>query len=308
MSCRRATGTARLAAHGKSWMLPGACGSNLLYTVGFTHHQSGYVRVYSYPQGDLAGEFYLDGYARGGWVCSDANGNVFFPALGGIGNTNPEEVLEYAHGGTTPIATLSDSKLRLVVSRRLSMTHLRNLAVANNASGGSGRTGNVAIFHKAQGTPTLYVNPHFTTYYYACGYATREIFLLMVRTSLRCKLPNGSSTFINMAEYLQTGCSGLLRSMGRQTHHNRAEPNISACHFRFKCKDSRQNPFASAAWNGIYWLEGSTVIMPMGKRAGKVGLWNYPAGGGAFKIINILDGGIDAETVSVAPSGSHIRQ
>src|ERR1700688_4758776 len=51
--------------------------------------------ILSYPQGKLVGSF----STFGGGVCSDAQGNVFL--------THNGTVYEFAHGGTTPIATLS---------------------------------------------------------------------------------------------------------------------------------------------------------------------------------------------------------
>jgi hypothetical protein len=73
-------------------MAPDIGTQTLLYV---SNRKDGSVFVYSYPQGKLSGSL-LDVRASG--LCSDGNGNVFIPQ----GN----EILEYAHGGTEPIATL----------------------------------------------------------------------------------------------------------------------------------------------------------------------------------------------------------
>ena len=88
--------TPAIAAHadrGGSWMLPEAKSEDLLYASG----GCGGVCVLSYPDGKLVGTLSISGELGGN--CSDAAGNVFI--------TDDYQVLEYSHGGTSPIATLS---------------------------------------------------------------------------------------------------------------------------------------------------------------------------------------------------------
>src|SRR5580704_15964905 len=85
--------TSAIATHaerGGSWMAPEAKSEELIYAVG----GCGGTCVLSYPQGKLVGE--LTG-VDGGADCSDSNGNVFI--------SEQTAVVEFAHGGTTPIAT-----------------------------------------------------------------------------------------------------------------------------------------------------------------------------------------------------------
>src|SRR5579863_1388101 len=62
---------------------------------------TGDVYVFSYPKGKLVQT--LTGFADPAGECVDATGNVF------VANTGSSNVLEYAHGGSSPIATLDDS-------------------------------------------------------------------------------------------------------------------------------------------------------------------------------------------------------
>ena len=62
------------------------------------------VTVYSYPQGKLEGRIRF-GYLPGG-ECADQKGDVF------ITNLVTGQVLEYAHGGTKPIAILAEPERR----------------------------------------------------------------------------------------------------------------------------------------------------------------------------------------------------
>ncbi len=77
------------ADRGKSWMLPEAKREALIYATGGCSGTC----VLSYPGGILVGA--LSGYS-GNADCSDRSGNVFISE-----NT---QVVEFAHGGTTPIA------------------------------------------------------------------------------------------------------------------------------------------------------------------------------------------------------------
>ncbi|MFZ1017201.1 MAG: hypothetical protein WAN39_04930, partial [Candidatus Cybelea sp.] len=84
------SGIATHAARGKSWMLPEAKTEDLIYAVG----GCGGTCVLSYPKGRLVGELTgVEGLAD----CSDTKGNVFI--------SEATKVAEFAHGGTSPIAT-----------------------------------------------------------------------------------------------------------------------------------------------------------------------------------------------------------
>jgi hypothetical protein len=90
---------ATYADRGGSWMLPKAKHTDLLYAA----DAHGGVFVFTYPNGKKVETLaYL--YTLGG-ICSDTKGNVFVPALVG---SSASTIYEFAHGGTSPIATLSD--------------------------------------------------------------------------------------------------------------------------------------------------------------------------------------------------------
>jgi hypothetical protein len=93
---------AAIAAHadrGKSWMLPGTSSENLPYlTFG-----CGGTCVVSYPDGKLVGT--LSGVGDAG-PCADGNGNIYIP--------QQAQLQEYAHGGTTPLATFRGEALLTV--------------------------------------------------------------------------------------------------------------------------------------------------------------------------------------------------
>ncbi len=99
---------------------------DLLYALGSKSGYSGtYVRVYAYPRGELVQQFPLHAYAV--TLCSDAKGDVFFPAL--TKNKQQSKVVEYAHGGTKPIATLDDSPYKTVIGISCAINRLQGTSL-----------------------------------------------------------------------------------------------------------------------------------------------------------------------------------
>lgn len=148
------TGVA-IAAHtdrGHSWMTPAAKSGALLY---ITDNGANTVVVYSYPALKVVGT--LTGFDNVQGDCVDANGNVW------IDNTQASQLLEYAHGGTSPIATLNDPG-QYPVGCSVDPT-TGDLAVSNFYST-SGPPGSVSIYKNATGTPATFTPPNFAVVYY----------------------------------------------------------------------------------------------------------------------------------------------
>src|SRR5580692_11775023 len=94
--------TATLARHanvieGSSWMKPDGYTGALLY---ISDPGANVVNVLTYPNGKRIGK--LTGFNQPRGECTDAAGNVY------ITNEKASDILEYAHGGTTPINTIDD--------------------------------------------------------------------------------------------------------------------------------------------------------------------------------------------------------
>ncbi len=123
-------------------MDPAAAKGTLLYVSDFVR---GRVFVYSYPGGRAVGS--LKGFDQPQGLCADAAGNVW------ITNTGTSEIIEYAHGGTAPVARLTDPKQNPVDCSVDPKSG--NLAVAN-LSDSEGAAGSVAIYKKATGPRKLY--------------------------------------------------------------------------------------------------------------------------------------------------------
>jgi hypothetical protein len=145
----------------RSRMLSRTQSMNLLYVS--DDDAPGKLIAFSYPQGELVGEVTIPSDYPAG-LCSDRAGDVFVTTGGSF---TQSYIYEYAHGGTEPIAMLTDPGLAngCAVDPKTG-----NLAVTNWISGRSRYYyGDVAIFQGAQGTPSTYFDSKIEKYYY-CAY------------------------------------------------------------------------------------------------------------------------------------------
>jgi len=146
----------------KSWMLPSpaSCAYNgklppcgLLYVSNYYDDD-----VLVFQRGKLFGT--LTGFNGPDGLCHDFAGNVW------IVNNLGQDVVEYAHGGTTQIKALSDPgeyPLGCAVEPGGDA-----VAVTNIFTLGSGQ-GSVAIYHKDAGPPDILTDPDIY-YVYFCGF------------------------------------------------------------------------------------------------------------------------------------------
>lgn len=138
-----------------SWMAPGASAQNLLYV---SNGGAGHVYVYSYPAGKKVGK--LGGFKDPAGVCADQAGDVW------IVDSGSSKILEYAHGGKKPKATLRDAGALNLLGCSVDPT-TGDLAVTD--LGGPTGGGGVWIYTDANGTPQEYKLPAIQFAYF-CGY------------------------------------------------------------------------------------------------------------------------------------------
>jgi hypothetical protein len=279
------------ANRGASWMLPEAKNTDLLYVATGDN-----VYILSYPHGKLIGSLNVSGSN----LCSDTNGNVFIPTSGYV-------ILEYAHGGLYPIQTLHGGDIPLGCAVDPASG---NLAVTQEGSG----AGEVAIFPNAKEPATWYRDPEIDTYG-LCGYDDRGNLFVDGNGAgdYIAELPKGSSTFANYALDGSFDAFGGIQWDGRHiTVTNPSTDQIYRLKFgkaAFKVIRTTQINGWQNSYSGHWpyvqtWLQRGSVIAQASKLA-ELGLWRYPAGGNARKILRPFKSGdvnIYGVTVSVAPS------
>jgi hypothetical protein len=279
---------------GSSKMTPNARNDDLLYV---SDAESDDVTVYAYPKGTLIGT--LRGFTDPQGECSDKHGNVW------IVNTGTGNVIEYAHGGTTPIAIVSDPGYDPVGCAVDSTTG--NLAVTNIASTTQGSKGNVAIFAGAQGLPAYHAPSNIARDYF-CAYDPHG--------NLYVDGQSGPSSGFGFAELRRRGATFTSLALDRSVsfpgavqwdgHHVAIGDQSSNVIYQVNVSGSNATVVGTTTLGGAsdviqFWKQGPKVV---GADSGFafVGLWNYPAGGlsPAKKITDELFKPIGA-TVSLAP-------
>jgi hypothetical protein len=270
-------------------------GGDLLYISDSGTNQ---VYVFSYPDGTPVQT--LSGFNTPLHECSDAAGNVF------ITNTGKSEILEYAHGGDAPIATLRDAKQFPIDCAVDPVTH--DLAVTNYAQKRS-QLGSVSIYAKSKGTAKKHRDPATIAYLF-CAYDNKgNLFVtgLDHKYSLVfLELPQGKTAFVKIAlKQTFLGWGGVQWDGQNITIGDGASTVYRFAIQGQKAKKAGVVRLAGAVNVASYWLDGGQLIGPDGPNGGNhdVGVWSYPAGG---QPVATVEGSFENPSgVTISVAGSH---
>jgi hypothetical protein len=285
----RSAGDAMRPDRGRSWMLaPNTrCGYDeilppcgLLYVSNY-HNNDVLVFQHDKLVGTLTGLRGPDG------VCPDKAGHVW------IVNNLGANIVEYAHGGTSPIATLQDPGVYPLGCAVNPITGA--LAVTNIFTTGSGQ-GSVAIYHHASGNPLILTDPDIF-YVYFCGFdSAGNLFIDGRDTSGGFKfaeLPRNKYKFKNITLDQTIYFPGAIQwdrkhiVVGDQRYQNSEASAI------YQTTGAGGQVVGTTVFTGArdvvgYWIEATSVIGPDVK-LNVVGLYRYPAGGRATVRVHQLD-------------------
>jgi hypothetical protein len=254
------------ARHPKSWMKPGLANQKLLYV---SDEAAGVVNVYTYPGLTFAGQ--LTGFSVPTGECTDRAGNVW------IADQNQKAVYEYAHGGTSPINTLTDTMINPVGCA----LNLKNgdLAVANGIN-------TVLIFHNAAGAPTTYASQQFSTTEFL-GYDNHGNLFVDGNDNANAfhyaELPAGGSTFTDITLSTTPSQPGNVQWDGTyMAVGDAASSNI----YRTQGSNIVGTVTVSATCQGQFYITPSdkNIVVPDGCNA-DADTYVYPAGGSPIKIV-----------------------
>jgi hypothetical protein len=278
---------------GRSWMASQAKSEDLLYV---SNVQTNDVNVYAYPGHRLVGT--LTGLGQPRSECVDAAGDVWIADAEGF------ELVEYAHGGTKPIAALSTPG-------------------RPNGCSVDPTTGNLAVsggINPVVVSIYRYYGAHHSWRYenrytdaavrlaYFCGYDSRgNLFIDGVtgREFRFAELPHRSATFTNITLSQSIKSPGQVQWDGK--HIAVGDSGVSpSVIYQFSVSGSSGTEVGSTTLDGTksvkqFWIQSKTVIGPDGDND-DVGFWKYPAGGSAAGLIGAVDG--YGAAVSAAKSSS----
>jgi hypothetical protein len=283
-------------ARGTSWILPDAKKSDLLYISDLIGQV---VDIYTYGKGyKLVGQ--LTGFFNPEGLCVDKKGDVYVTNTTNVGGY---EIIEYAHGGTSPMRTLNDPDGRPNGCSVDPTTG--NLAVAD-FWGHSETIGNVAVFPKGTGSPTPYSNSNIYYDYY-CAYDDKGNLFVDGETEGSVfglgELSKGGSTlnFINIDQtiYLPGGVmwDGKYLAVGDQVA---VKHNFTSTIYQMSINGSQATTVSTMILTGSnevaqFWIPrihdggkreyGDRLIGP--NQDGKDTLfWDYPSGGDPIATIS----------------------
>ncbi len=261
--------------HSRSRMAPDAQAQNLLYVSDVGTND---VYAYSYPKLRLKGT--LTGFATPSGECVDSAGNVF------ITNFGTQQIFEYAHGGTNPIATLSDSGY--YPSGCSVDPTTGNLAVTNYSNSDT-TPGNVAIYTGAQGTPAAYYTDAIMYEMFLCSYDPKgNLFVDGVQFGndafVLAELPHSAASLEDL--FLNQSIGGVSGIQWDGTHLTIGDSSVGTIyHFKVKGVYATQvgsTPLGPTPVLDQFAIQGSKVVASYG---GGAGLWDYPSGGSPIKIV-----------------------
>lgn len=274
-----------------SWMSPAAAtAKSLLY---ISDAGTFDVFVYAYPSLQKMGR--LTGFNRPQGECTDAGGDIW------ITNTTGQSIVEFTHGGSSPIADLADPTGYPVGCAVDPITG--NLAVTNiqDLSGGGG----VLVYKDAQGTPRAYSNPAQSLCYFAAYDAKGNLFV------------SGSTkrNAYRLTELVKGGNSLALLSVGGGTIHypgtvafdgatlvlgdQQCMGKKSSCLYQASVSGKSvqitgSTPLGGACDVAQAWIGSSRVAAGDNeycntRRESSADLWPYPSGGNPTKRVSGLE-------------------
>ena len=231
-------------------MAPDARRKDLLYI----SDETGDVYVFSYPRGELKGT--LTGFADPQGECVDKTGDIWITLFSG------QELLEYAHGGTSSIGSLSDPGYLLEGCSVDPTTG--NLAAADFA-GMNSTSGGVSIYADAQGTPTTYIDPGLYLVF-SLGYDNKGNLFVDGETQTGgtfafAELPKGSSAFTNLTLNKPIGTPGSVQWDGKHVTVGDAKAGvIYRSDLRLERKGGRHDPLTGADGAFQSFIDGKKVV------------------------------------------------
>jgi len=300
------------AERGGSWMLPEAKGEDLLYAA---NANAGTVTVYKYKTRTLVGTINVGEDATQTGECVNKAGDIYI--TGGY----DRNILEFAHGGTQPIATLDDNGSPPFACSVDFQSG--DLAVANLDFGYSSYStqGNLTIFKKHE---RAQVYKDKAVYFVdACGYDDQGNLLVSggaqgtrgYGPAAFAILPKGRHKLIDITLSPNQGKWPLVMGIqwdGRYWAVTVPVQGASETVYRFSIVNGKAKAMGKtdlgndAGYYGQTWItrsnggKGRQIVAGLGY-IGYVQYYKYPTGGNSFA--SITDTGYPAGvTVSLAPS------
>lgn len=231
------------------------------------------VNVYSYPDGSLVGQ--LTGFNEPQGECVDSMGNIL------ITNTLDSDILEYAHGGTAPIATWHDPG-QYPVDCSYSK-YLNSIAVANSMTT-SGGPGSVAVYGNPN-NPNIYSNPQLYRVNFLSYDRKNHLFVdgTTAKGNFHYAKMGVLGHFYELNLKAIIGFPAGVQFSGKPTDMAVGDPT-GTIYLAHGPNILGTTTLGDSCSLGQFFITKSKVIVPEACNA-SVGIYPYPAGGSPVKII-----------------------
>ncbi|MFY9738927.1 MAG: hypothetical protein WAK11_07710 [Candidatus Cybelea sp.] len=250
-------------------MAPEAKNTDLAYISNFYNST---ILAFTYPGGKYVGSISSDD-PEGECTSKTSNGNWWVVASGN------DEILEYAHGGTTPLKTLNVSVGEPADCAVDPTTG--NLAVTILGAGG------VVIFAAASGAGTTVADGLSSSYF--DGYDDKgDLFVDGITQSDTygvVELPKDGSTFETIRLSRSLEFPGKLQWHGKYLAVG--DPEGVIYHFAIHGTNAKEIGVTQlTGWNGGgFWIQDPDIVA-LGAGSGSIGaIWKYPAGGFPIRML-----------------------
>ena len=279
------------AGRGKSWMKAGASKGNLLYLSG----GCGGTCVVSFPDGALVGGLNVGGAG----ARAHASGNVYI--------ADQAQLLEYSHGGITPVSTFNVSSGELVACSVDIATG--SVAVVTFES----QDFNVAIFPNGSGTPKTYTVAGEAQY---CGYDNSgDLFVDGYSGSEEFdfyELPTGGSDFQQVTINKTVKHPGQVQWDGKYLAVESIGVDSGVSIYRLSISGSQASvenivPIHGVKASAQSWIYGKRLFLPYsfhGNVRKLAGAWTYPKGGRPQVVVRKIDQNANYQGVTYSPASS----
>ncbi|MFY9664148.1 MAG: hypothetical protein WAK19_06820 [Candidatus Cybelea sp.] len=267
-------------------MSPGAAKGDLMYVA---DTKDDVVNVYTYPTEKLAGT--LTGFEGLSFLCVDRTGDVFIPSYG------LSEILEYAHGGTSPIATLKvkdGTTYACAVDSKSGNLALTTLMAGENTEG------EVLVYAHARGTPRTHPIYQLENAYF-CSYDDAGDLFVDGNVSGGSggsyglvELTKGAHQFQTVTlDHLSAYANGLqwevsYLAVGAGTIAGPSSGNTYVYHMQvshFIARTIGTTQLKEDGPTATFFIDGSTILVAGGETQPRVDFFAYPAGGKPSKTL-----------------------
>lgn len=240
--------------------------------------------IYTFPGGKYLGEYHTPDGTIPVSFCSDGQGDVYM--TGAASQVSSGHIYEYAHGGTTPIATLnvpSPYEAPVACSSDPTTGDLAVISYDENTL-----AANVAIYKNTQGTPTVFTGANINSGSQP-GYDNLGNLYITSGTNVLSEIPSGGGSVEQLTLSQNVGLARRLQWDGKYLalqadSTKQGKPKDTPVRvYRIQVTGSTAEIVGKVDFNGWNartgrqcWIQGNKLAAPAGR---KILIWKYAGGG-----------------------------